>query len=94
MREYIISTILCIILVGSFVAYNNPINDDKWCERNKPTMNISGEKSSYCFNEGWEKYCKISFPEYCPNNNYTELDRCLRNCATYGYIENCPCLEE
>ncbi len=60
---------------------------DEDCEIRMPEFNISGE---YCFNGGWSKYCKISYPEYCPNNEYSDYDRCLRNCISYG-TKPCPC---
>jgi uncharacterized protein YdeI (YjbR/CyaY-like superfamily) len=62
-----------------------------WCKINKPFMNISYNKNvKFCFGEGWKDYCRISFPEYCPDNQYSDYDRCLRNCQTYG-MEDCPC---
>lgn len=84
--------IVCGVYGGSYAIgrYYNPGDKDLWCAHNMPQLNISNPKVSYCFGEGWDKYCKISYPEYCPKNNFTDKDRCLRNCATYKTKE-CLC---
>lgn len=83
---------LLIIVGGIIYYYMSPFDKDKWCERNKPMLNISAwdNKVAYCYGEGWDKYCKISYPEDCPNNNYSDKERCLRSCETYG-LKECPC---
>jgi hypothetical protein len=39
-----------------------------WCKLNKPMMNLSldSEHIAFCYGEGWKDYCKISYPDYCP----------------------------
>lgn len=66
-----------------------------WCKFHKPELNISIDKKiSFCYNEGWKDYCKISYPQDCPNNNYTDLERCILKCKDYDIsLEKCPCVE-
>lgn len=83
---------MLVIGVG-YVYYEFP-SGDTWCEHNKPKFNISiqNPKVAYCYREGWDKYCKISYPEYCPNNTYSDHDRCIRSCTTFKAGDKCPCV--
>jgi len=94
-KKIIIGIIIGLMLLCIVTAYEPTFHFWKseyqknigWCIKHKPSMNIS---NSFCFNEGWVEYCKYSYPEYCPNNNYTDYERCLKNCIIYGN-KKCPC---
>jgi len=61
-----------------------------WCEINLPIFNDSSHKRvAFCFGDGWKDYCNLSYPGFCPDNDFTDYDRCLRNCVAYG--GDCPC---
>lgn len=71
--QFIILLGVCCLLIGGLFVflyfYKNPIDKDLWCARNRPQYNVSfNPRVSYCFNEGWEKYCKVSYPQFCPKD--------------------------
>ncbi|KKN44311.1 hypothetical protein LCGC14_0694130 [marine sediment metagenome] len=95
---------LCVIFVPAIVygvRHNTQLHfwkseiqqKEDWCNINTPMMNISmlDKRVAYCYGEGWSKYCKISYSEHCPDNDYSDYDRCLRNCIVYGQEDVCPC---
>lgn len=64
--------ILCMVMA---YKYKNTSDKDLWCERNRPQFNLSFDsKVSYCFTEGWSKYCKISYPQDCPKEESIKVD--------------------
>lgn len=79
--------ILSSLIVYAGYEYFRPHNLE-WCIDHNPSMNISDYQ--VCFTEYWSEYCNYSYPEYCPNNDYSNYDRCLRNCEVYG-TSPCPC---
>lgn len=103
MKQFIIPLIMATIICSVAFAQTPQLHFWKsdyeqkfdWCKINMPSMNIShiDKNVAFCYGEGWNDYCQISFPEYCPENNYTDHDRCIRNCATYGTFGTgaCPC---
>ena len=98
-----ISILIFMLSTSGCSISNTPEEELEWCLRNKPTFNssiIDGIQTKYkielgkvqqkCFTQHWEEYCKVSYPEYCPQNNFSDYDRCIRNCISYG-TEDCPC---
>lgn len=65
-------SVVFFVVAGSVHYFYGHSSPDRWCEMYKPALNLSlydvpdKESISYCFNEGWSKYCVISFPENCP----------------------------
>jgi len=42
----------------------------KWCLLNQPEFNISyNPRIRFCFEEGWEVYCTITYTQACPYLN-------------------------
>lgn len=100
MRKIIISLATFIIILSLIFMFLLPNlhfwkseyqRSYDWCKLTKPIINDSSDKNvAFCYGEGWKDYCKISYPEYCPDNKYSDYDRCIRNCQTYG-MEDCSC---
>ena len=69
---FMIVTGFCAIVFG-VANYYEPKDKDLWCERNMPVYNISRNiKVQYCYGEGWDKYCQISYPTYCPTHKHED----------------------
>jgi len=85
--------IISILILSIIIFQYFPFDNDLWCKINKPRLNISFDKNiHYCYTEGWDKYCQMSYPEYCPNNEFSDYDRCLRTCVSSGLgLNECPC---
>lgn len=71
---FCIALIIALFFVGVLYIYTPHIHFWKtnyeqgisWCKLNKPMMNSSdNEYITFCYGEGWEDYCKISYPSYC-----------------------------
>ncbi len=95
--KYFLSIGFLGIFMLSFLFYNTPEahfwksdyqKSIDWCKIHKPQFNLSG-KESFCYTKGWRDYCQISYPEHCPNNNYTDYDRCVRKCEITNDGFNC-----
>lgn len=54
---------------------NQTERDFSWCKIHKPMSNISNwdDNVAKCYGYLWPKYCKISYPEHCP-----EIDNRLK----------------
>jgi len=96
--------LILILLISGCSIPDTPKEELEWCLKNMPQFNssfIDGLQTNYkielgkiqqkCFTEHWTEYCKVSYPEYCPDNNYSDYDRCVRNCIAYGQEDICPC---
>ncbi len=65
--KFILAILLLIAVISGIYTYYNPSDDWKYCQRNKPEWNNSGdERADKCFNELWPSYCELRAPRNCP----------------------------
>lgn len=72
-----IGILIIVLLICTMFIYMNPKDDWLYCQRQKPKWNKTDKRTDICFNELWDKYCKIRAPRQCPNQeipqyNFTE----------------------
>lgn len=83
-KNAIMALLICMLFIYGCSIPDTPEEELKWCLKNKPPFNtsvITGLQTQYkvklgnvqqkCFTEHWSEYCKVSYPEDCPKNNYS-----------------------
>lgn len=67
----IIIGIVCFIFIyfilSSILNYYFPVDDWEYCQRSKPPINESGTRAELCYTTYWAEYCKLTYPQYCPD---------------------------
>ena len=64
----IIAAILYSIAFWGILSYYNPSDDWLYCSRSLPDHNTTGTRAEICYTTYWAKYCKMTYPRYCPDH--------------------------